>query len=152
MFTQRSMNYARSLFCCGTDVVSERLHADSQRANLSIPEKALMFAVLADAVDTYQQSAFSDSPRKRHLFHEAEEWFCREEADYLFSFKGICEALGFDPAFLRRGLILWTAKCQENRVPRTRLQVHSVRSPRRKRTRQTPRTAAREFRPELRSS
>jgi hypothetical protein len=43
-----------------------------RRTNPAEPEKALMFAVLAEAVDTYQRFAFFDSPGGRLLFREAE--------------------------------------------------------------------------------
>jgi hypothetical protein len=133
MFTKRTSNSANSFFCYRSDVVDDLFFMDScRRSNFSIPEKSLLFAVLADAVETYQQSAFSNSRRKQVLFREAEEWFSRDEGDYLFSFKGICEALGFDCAFLRRGLILWTAKYQQNRAHRPKLQIHSVRTGRRR--------------------
>jgi hypothetical protein len=144
MFTKRMISSAGSMpSYFGSDEVL--ILSSPPTTNLSVPEKALMFAVLADAVETYQQSAFSNSRRKQNLFREAEEWFYKEEGDYLFSFKGICEALGFDPAFLRRGLILWTARRQENRAPRVKLQIHSVRSPRRRRSRPARKSPARSF-------
>jgi hypothetical protein len=133
MFTKRISNSANSSFYYGPDALDDLFFIDSyRRSNFSIPEKSLLFAVLADAVETYQQSAFSNSRRKQVLFREAEEWFSSDEADYLFSFKGICEALGFNCAFLRRGLILWTANYQEHRARRPKLQIHSVRTGRRK--------------------
>jgi hypothetical protein len=143
----KTSHFASSLTYSGSDaLVDDVLHLNSPRGtNLSLPEKALMFAVLADALETYQQSAFSSSRRKQNLFREAEDWFYKEETDYLFSFRAICEALGFDPTFLRRGLILWTAKRQENRAPRAKLQIHSVRSPRRKRVRPLRKTPARSY-------
>jgi hypothetical protein len=81
-----------------------------QRTSPAEPEKALMFAVLAEAVDTYQRFAFSDSPRGRLLSREVEDWFWGERpADSVFAFRSICEIFGLDPSFLKHGLMQWTA-------------------------------------------
>jgi hypothetical protein len=68
-------------------------------------EKRLMLAVLVDAVQTYQKFASSRSAPGKALFREAEAWFRREEPDCVFSFSSICEVLGLNPPFLRRGLL-----------------------------------------------
>jgi hypothetical protein len=88
------------------------------------PEKALMLAVLAEAVDTYQRFAFSDSSRGRALFREVEAWFWGEDPDSLFSFLSICEVFGLDPGFLKRGLMQWTVNRQRNTTPRKKFQLH----------------------------
>ena len=65
------------------------------------PEKRLMFAVLLDAVIQLQGRNQKDAA-------EAEEWIrgtdCEESP---FSFRNICEALGINPTYLRRGLLAW---------------------------------------------
>lgn len=120
----------------GPDILSELLHLTTRRrSQLAVPEKALMFAVLADAVETYQKHAFSKSRRQQVLFREAGEWFEKNETGYLFSFRSICEVLGFDPAFLRLGLLRWPNNRKQNRSRRKRTQPHSVRSQARKRLR-----------------
>jgi hypothetical protein len=96
------------------------------------PEKALMLAVLAEAVDTYQRFALSDSSRAQALFREVEAWFWGEEPDSLFSFPSICEVFGLDPGFLRRGLMQWTANRQRNTSPRKKFQLHLERGRARK--------------------
>jgi hypothetical protein len=127
----------------GPDVLSQLLHLRThRRSKLAVPEKALMFAVLADAVETYQKYAFSTSRRRQFLFREVEEWFWKKETDHLFSFPVICEVLGFDPAFLRLGLLRWTENRGEQRSPRKRTQLHSVRSQARKRLRSPARRVA----------
>jgi hypothetical protein len=103
-----------------------------RRTNPAEPEKALMFAVLAEAVDTYQRFAFSESCRGQALFREAEAWFWGEESDSLFSFLSICEVFGLDPAFLRRGLMQWTANRERDRSPRKKFQLHLERGRARK--------------------
>jgi hypothetical protein len=71
------------------------------------PEKRLMLAVLEDAVGTFQKYATAGGRRGRRLFAEAEEWFAAEDDGWPFAFTSICQALGFDPEYLRRGLARW---------------------------------------------
>jgi hypothetical protein len=103
-----------------------------QGSNPREPEKALMFAVLAEAVDTYQRFAFSVSPRGRLIFREAEAWLWGEKADSVFAFRSICEVFGLDPGFLRRGLMKWTADRQWNTLRRKKIQFHLERGRARK--------------------
>ncbi len=88
------------------------------------PEKALMFAVLVEAVETYQKFAFCKSPRGQALFAEAQLWFWGKDSDSLFSFVSICEVFGLDPAFLRRGLMRWIANRHLDSAPRKKFQLH----------------------------
>ena len=45
-----------------------------RRTEPAAPEKALMFAVLADAIETYQKFTSSKSPRGKTLFREVAAW------------------------------------------------------------------------------
>jgi hypothetical protein len=100
-----------------------------QRAHPVEPEKALMLAVLAEALDTYQRFAFSQSPRGRLLFREAKAWFRHERpTDSIFAFRSICEVFGLNPDFLRRGLMQWTANRERTQSPRIKIQLHLERS------------------------
>ena len=103
-----------------------------RRTNPVEPEKALMFAVLAEAIDTYQRFAFSKSSRGKALFHEVEGWFWGDQADSLFSFPSICEVFGLDPGFLRRGLIQWATSRQRHKPARKKIQLHMERGRARK--------------------
>ena len=103
-----------------------------RRTNPAEPEKALILAVLAEAVDTYQRFAFSESSRGQALFREVEAWFWGEEPDSLFSFLSICEVFGLDPGFLRRGLMQWTASRRRSTSPRKKFQLHLERGRARK--------------------
>ena len=68
------------------------------------PEKRLQVAVLADAVVSFRRWADVDEPRARRLFAEVEAWFASDDAAGPFAFVTICQSLGFDPAYIRRGL------------------------------------------------
>lgn len=74
------------------------------------PEQELMLAVLQDAVFCFQENATSVAPRKQALFREAEEWILSDDKAYLFSFCNICDSLGLNPVYLRRGLRRWRAE------------------------------------------
>jgi hypothetical protein len=70
-------------------------------------EKRLMLAVLEDALDCYQKYAFSRDGHGRQLFDEALEWINSGNRAWFFSFENICETLGINPEYLRRGLESW---------------------------------------------
>jgi hypothetical protein len=97
-----------------------------------VPEKALMLAVLAEAVETYQKYAFSRSAPRRALFREVETWFFGKPVNYIFSFAVICEVLALDAEYLRRGLMQWRAHRQQDSSTQKITQVHSVRNRTRK--------------------
>ena len=70
-------------------------------------EKRLMLAVLEDALDCYQKYAFARDGHGRQLFDEANEWIISGNRVWFFSFENICETLGINPEYLRRGLDHW---------------------------------------------
>ena len=70
-------------------------------------EKRLMLAVLQDALDCYQKYAYIKDGQGRQLFEEANEWVNSGNRVWFFSFENICETLGINPEYLRRGLETW---------------------------------------------
>ena len=79
-----------------------------QRARPATGPKALMFAVLEEAVRSY----FS---RKVRVREEAERWIKARNARTLFSFRVVCETLDLDPDEL------------SSRLHRLRMRLHSGR-------------------------
>jgi len=71
------------------------------------PERLLMLAVLQDAIFCFQEHLMATCRRKRCLYNDAEEWLFNGDRFYVFSFENICEALGFEAAYLRQGLMRW---------------------------------------------
>lgn len=71
------------------------------------PEKSLMLAVLEDALTSYQKHFTSRGGRGMRLFRETEEWIFREDSNRPFSFSNICDVVGFDPEYIRQGLLKW---------------------------------------------
>ncbi len=71
-------------------------------------EKRLLAAVLADAVDCYMKQAFNPEASGRQVFRDAEAWIFQDETGtWLFSFRNICDILGLEPEYIRRGLRTW---------------------------------------------
>jgi len=68
------------------------------------PEKHLQLAVLADAVATYARSATETTSCAQRLYFELDEWFACDAAAGPFSLIGICDSLGIEPGYVRRGL------------------------------------------------
>ena len=81
-------------------------HADRQfRGARMQPEKRLQLAILADAVSTHAQLATVVTSKARSLFAEVDEWFASDVPAGPFSFVAICDSLGLEPAYIRRGLL-----------------------------------------------
>ena len=70
-------------------------------------EKILMLAVLWDAVACFQANLGAIQSRKQQLYNDAEQWILAADPNYFFSFENICAVLGFEPEYLRRGLMAW---------------------------------------------
>ncbi|HWO43426.1 MAG TPA: hypothetical protein VNO43_16675 [Candidatus Eisenbacteria bacterium] len=69
------------------------------------PEKKLMLAVLEDGIKSFQDHAGARTDTGRKLFHEAEAWILERDRSWVFSFESICDALGFEPSYVRAGLL-----------------------------------------------
>jgi hypothetical protein len=70
-------------------------------------EQRLMLALLADAINVYQQGVLSRSTRKRLLYVDAERWIVGGGLSQPFSFDNVCDALSINPSLLRRKMIDW---------------------------------------------
>lgn len=97
---------AGNIFQPDTLAVHEYMEGCRRKTHLE-PEKILMFAILEDAVHCYRSYAFSSSSSSRRLYRDAEKWLWKNDWNWPFSFRNICEVLGLNPFFLRRGLLRW---------------------------------------------
>jgi hypothetical protein len=88
-------------------LTTSRYRATYQRRFHLEPERMLMLAVLEDAIVCFQENVAAVASKRKALFREAEEWILNEENSYLYSFENICDDLGFEPFYLRRGLMRW---------------------------------------------
>jgi len=91
-------------------LVAAQYFGNLRRKTLLEPEKRLMLAILEDAINCYQDNLLSHHGRARRLFTEAEEWILEKSSDWIFSFRNICETLGFNPEYVRQGLLRWKEK------------------------------------------
>lgn len=92
---------------------------ETRRAGLD-GERALMLAVLRDAVECYQKFALSRDPRGRFEFEEARRWIESTEREWPYSFENICDVLDIDPVYMREGLVRFAPRGirREMRKPR----------------------------------
>ena len=74
--------------------------------------RALMLAVLENAVSEFFKSLPCETRRQRRLLQEVEEWFAARDPSWLFSFEHICAALAIDAGYVRLGLRRWKARRQ----------------------------------------
>jgi hypothetical protein len=78
-------------------------------------EQRLMLALLADAINVYQQGVLSRNTRKRLLFIDAERWITAgAKCRHAFSFDTVCDALGINPSMLRRRMLAWKHELRRN--------------------------------------
>jgi len=86
------------------DVMMPSQYFDRLRGGEATPERVLMVAVLEVALNDYLKAVGSRDPQQRELFREVDEWVESRDATWLYSFERVCDVLGIDAAYLRRGL------------------------------------------------
>jgi len=64
-------------------------------------ERALMFAVLVDALDTYFKTRNAKGHRKRAEFNEVDGWIRSRATGSTFAFESICDSLSLNPDAVR---------------------------------------------------
>lgn len=69
------------------------------------PEKMLMLAILVDAISCFQKLPSAERMHGNIKFIEAKNWLWSDRHEWPFSYRNVCEALGFNPDYLRRGLL-----------------------------------------------
>jgi hypothetical protein len=77
------------------------------RTRTQAGEQRLMAAILEDAVFTYCVPHAARSRGGTRAVREAREWIDSTDRSWLFSFERICDALGLDVQFIRRGVRAW---------------------------------------------
>ena len=111
-----------SLFQPDTLLPDQYLETFRRKFHLE-PEKKLMLAVLEDAIACYQKYIFAHDGKGKVLAQETEQWLLDENSDWLFSFDNVCETLGFDPAYMREGMIHWK---QQKLADRSQARVYRL--------------------------
>ena len=77
------------------------------------PEKILIAAILEDAVHEYRKYRRAGDPKGKKRFRDAEKWIMNRSSDWIFSFDNVCELLGLDPEYVRRGILGMNRKHSE---------------------------------------
>ncbi len=85
-------------------VLPSQYYAALRRKSIQEPEKRLVIAMMEDAVDCYVKHMFASDRRSRQLFVDAEDWIRDEDREWPFAFENVCDLLGLDVAYMRRGL------------------------------------------------
>jgi hypothetical protein len=65
-------------------------------------EKALLLAVLEDAIHCFRHYRAAHDRVGKQRFREAETWINQRGRDWVFTFDNVCELLGIEPEYLRR--------------------------------------------------
>ena len=93
------------------DTLLPEQYLDTYRRKLHLePEKKLMLAILEDGIACFQKYVFARDGKGKALFHEAETWVEDKGGEAVFAFDSVCESLGLDPDYLRRGMRTWKAQ------------------------------------------
>ena len=90
-------------------LASNQFHAVIKGSSIPDPERRLMVAILEDAVSCLSKDPRRCPRQQRKSFEEAHSWINANDPEvWVFSFTNVCETLGIDPSYLRRGLNRWT--------------------------------------------
>ena len=89
----------------GDRAVVEQYFATFRRTEYLEPEKVLLLAVLQDAIDCYRKFSAARDRAGRDRFREAQSWISGADNRWVFGFANICDLLGLDPQYIRRGLL-----------------------------------------------
>jgi hypothetical protein len=107
------------LMMIGADASVQQQYLDTVRRSEHLePEKALLVAILEDAIHTYRKYRTTRERAGKKRFPEAEEWIMGGGSDWIFSFHNVCELLSLNPDYVRRGVVESvnaTAKAAESR-------------------------------------
>ena len=96
------------------DMVLSPCYFDDRPANTLIePEKRLMLAVLQDAIDCFRDNHRAPCGKSKLLYDETQDWIFGTN-DFVFGFENICSVLGFNPEYIRKGLMRWRENQSQN--------------------------------------
>ena len=106
-------------------LASDQFHAMLKSGRVTDPEHRLMVAILEDAVSCLSKDPRRCTRQQRKAFEEAHSWVNTTGIeDWIFSFNNVCEMLGFDPTYMRRGLNRWNALHRSSAAAKPRLKKY----------------------------
>jgi hypothetical protein len=107
---------AAGIFAPDTMLASQYFDRIRRRKDLT-GEQRLMCAIIEDAVETYLKHAATSRRDLAERFTEVERWIESEDRSYLYAFETICDYLGLDGPYLRRGLHRLKARARGETAP-----------------------------------
>ena len=113
---EHSESVVHHLLAADTVLPEQFWESEHGSTNLS-GERALMWAVFADGIDSYRRTAHATAVERQVEFNEVERWLLATDWDWPFSFVNLCGLFGFDPAGIREALLDWK-HAQARRVMR----------------------------------
>jgi hypothetical protein len=109
------------LMMLGADASVQQQYLDTVRRSEHLePEKALLVALLEDAIHTYRKYRATRDRVGKERFREAKDWIMGRGNDWIFSFNNVCELLGLNPDYVRRGVIESANETAKEEKPRSR--------------------------------
>lgn len=91
----------------GDIVLPEQFYPSMDALSRGSGERALMWAVLTDGIESFRRTAHGRGRRDAEEFREAESWVMATDWNWLFSFVNLCEVFGLAPGALRQALLAW---------------------------------------------
>jgi hypothetical protein len=104
----------------GDTSMAQQYFSTFHRSEHLEPEKALLVAILEDAVYECHKYRRARDPQGKERFHVAERWILDDSDNWIFAFRNVCELLGLDPAYVRRGLRESIGKTEDEEKPASR--------------------------------
>lgn len=90
-------------------VVTDQFFGNFSSPGPVAPEKELLIAILADAIECYRKYSTSRNNVEVKLFQEAREWIFAENEDAPLAFVNVCDTLTLDPNYLRQRLLAYAS-------------------------------------------
>lgn len=97
-------------------VLPSQYFAALRRKSTQEPERRLVIAILEDAVDCFTKHVFARDRRGQQLFRDADEWIRDSDREWPFAFENVCDLVGLDAEYLRRGLQRWRERAIAQRT------------------------------------
>lgn len=88
----------------GDPLTQDQFFDNCKRKRPLEPERELMLAVLADAVECYWKYYGARDGIGMRLFQDAQDWLLEDDERRPFSFINVCSALQLEPGYIRRGV------------------------------------------------
>jgi hypothetical protein len=114
------MTSGDSMIAAGDSSMAEQYLDTFCRSEPLEPERTLIAAILEDAVHSYRKYGQARDRHGKKRFREAEEWLMEDGSDWIFSFRHVCEHLGLEPNYVRRGLRKVKGRIKVQEKPRHR--------------------------------